>query len=152
MKFKRSYDLWVGVFVISGIIALSFIILKTSSLTNIPHKKGYALYAKFDEIGGLKKQASVRVAGVVIGRISDIHLDQEDYMAKVGIQINDGIAFPDDSILIINTDGILGQKYLSISPGGSPVLLEPGDYFDKTQSALILEKLISQFLFNIASK
>lgn len=149
---RGTLDLWVGIFVAIGLGALLFLGLKVGNLTFASTGDTYQLNAKFDNIGGLKVRAPVKSAGVVIGRVSSITFDAKDYVAVVTMNINARYKFPRDTFATINTSGLLGEQYVAFEPGGDTQMLKNGDFIKKTQSAVVLEKLISQFLFNSASK
>jgi len=112
----------------------------------------YRLEAKFDNIGGLKVRGAVKSAGVVVGRVTDIRFDPENYVAVVGMQVDSRYKFPRDTFADIMTSGLLGEQYIGLEVGGDPEMLKPGDAIKKTQSAVVLEKLISQFMFNKAAE
>jgi phospholipid/cholesterol/gamma-HCH transport system substrate-binding protein len=141
---KVDTELLVGLFMIIGIACLAYLSIKLGRMEVIGDK-GYKLYAEFSEIGGLKKGAAVEIAGVEVGRIKDISLS--NYQAKVEIQIYSGIKLPEDSIAAIKTKGLLGEKYLQISPGGSEEIIPPGGKIRETQPPLDLEKAIGNFIF-----
>ncbi|MDR2624823.1 MAG: outer membrane lipid asymmetry maintenance protein MlaD [Zoogloeaceae bacterium] len=147
---KRSVlDLWVGFFVAIGIGALLFLSLKVSSFSGIDQKDAYTVSARFDNIGGLKVKAPVRSAGVLVGRVTDIRLDPETYEALVEMRIDSHYAFPADSFAAIYTSGLLGDQYIGLGAGNdTEKRLANGSDIKKTQSAVVLEQLISQFLFN----
>lgn len=148
---RTTLDLWVGFFVAIGLAALLFLALKVGNLAASSHGETYALQAKFDNIGGLKVRAPVKTAGVVVGRVADIKLDPESYSAVVTMKIDDGFKFPKDTFATINTSGLLGEQYVGFEVGGDTDLLKNGDMIKKTQSAVVLEKLISQFMYSKAS-
>ncbi|MCX8011932.1 MAG: outer membrane lipid asymmetry maintenance protein MlaD [Desulfobacterota bacterium] len=141
---KVDTELSVGLFMIIGIVCLAYLSIKLGRMEVIGDK-GYKLYAEFSEIGGLKEGAAVEIAGVKVGRIKNISLS--DYQAKVEIQINSGVKLPEDSIAAIKTKGLLGEKYLQISPGGSEEIIPPGGKIRETQPPLDLEKAIGNFIF-----
>ncbi len=149
---RAVIDLWVGLFVAMGLAALLFLGLKVGNLTSTDVGETYALQARFDNIGGLKVRAPVKSAGVVVGRVSNIHFDPETYMAQVTMQVDKRYLFPRDTFATINTSGLLGEQYVGFEVGGDPDMLKAGDVLKKTQSAVVLEKLISQFMFNKASE
>lgn len=149
---KTTLDLWVGFFVAIGIVALAFLALKVGNLSMSGEGDTYRLTARFDNIGGLKVRAPVKSAGVVVGRISDIRFDPESYMAVVAMDIDTRYRFPGDTFATINTSGLLGEQYVGFDVGGDTEMLNPGDTIRKTQSAVVLEKLISQFMFNKAAE
>lgn len=149
---RTTIDLWVGIFVTLGALALVFLALKVGNLSGGQIRSPYVLTANFDNIGGLKARAPVKSAGVVVGRIQEIHLDKQHYQAVVTIQMDGRYTFPKDTFATINTSGLLGEQYIGLEPGGDPDDLKPGDVIKKTQSAVVLEKLISQFMFNKAEE
>ena len=149
---RTTLDLWVGFFVAVGIGSLLFLALKVGNLASSSNGATYALQAEFDNIGGLKVRAPVKSAGVVVGRVSEVRFDSESYRAVVGMQIDERYKFPRDTILTINTSGILGEQYIGFEVGGDTEMLKPGSTVKKTQSAVVLEKLISQFMFNKAQE
>ncbi|NWG31136.1 MAG: outer membrane lipid asymmetry maintenance protein MlaD [Rhodocyclaceae bacterium] len=149
---RAAIDLWVGIFVALGLGALLFLALKAGNLTATDVGETYALQARFDNIGGLKVRAPVKSAGVVVGRVGEIRFDTETYTALVGLNIDKRYRFPRDTFATINTSGLLGEQYVGFEPGGDSEMLKPGDMVKKTQSAMVLEKLISQFMFNKASE
>ena len=149
---RATLDLWVGFFVAIGLAALLFLALKVGNLASSNVGETYTLQAEFDNIGGLKIRAPVKSAGVVVGRVSDIRFDPETYRAVVSMKMDARYKFPRDTILTINTSGILGEQYIGFEVGGDTVMLKDGDMVKKTQSAVVLEKLISQFMFNKAQE
>jgi phospholipid/cholesterol/gamma-HCH transport system substrate-binding protein len=149
---RTTVDLWVGVFVTAGLIALLALALKVGNATTVSNSHGYTVYAEFDNIGGLKVRAPVKSAGVVVGRVEAIALDQQKYMAKVSIRIDNRYQFPRDTAASILTSGILGEQYVGLDAGGDSVNLKQGDAIKLTQSAVVLEKLIGQFLYGKASE
>ena len=149
---RSTIDLWVGIFVVAGIAALLFLALKVGNLASFSNSKSYQVQAKFANIGGLKVRAPVKSAGVVIGRIADIRFDNESYEAVVSMNIDQHYAFPRDTTAKILTSGILGEQYVGLEAGGDGVMLKHNDRVRLTQSAVVLENLISQFLFNKAAE
>jgi phospholipid/cholesterol/gamma-HCH transport system substrate-binding protein len=145
-------DVWVGLFVMLGALAVLFLALKAANLLTWSFEKDYEVSAKFDNIGGLKPGAAVKSAGVVVGRVKKIEFDGESFQAKVTLALQTGLAFPQDSSLKILTSGLLGEQYLDVSPGADEKNLVAGDKIGSTQSAVILENLISQFLYSQAEK
>ena len=148
---RATLDLWVGFFVAIGVGALLFLALKVGNLASSGSGATYPIVAKFDNIGGLKVRAAVKSAGVVVGRVSDIKFDAENYVAVVTMQIDGDYKFPRDTFATINTSGLLGEQYIGFDVGGDTAMLKPGDVIKKTQSAVVLEKLIGQFMFNKAA-
>lgn len=150
---KRTVlDLWVGAFVAIGIAAVLFLALKVGNLSAANFAETYRLEARFDNIGGLKVRGPVKSAGVVVGRVADIRFDPESYEAVVTLNIESRYRFPKDTFASILTAGLLGENYVGLDVGGEEKKLQPGDTIAKTQSAVVLEKLISQFMFNKASE
>ncbi|MDR1848881.1 MAG: outer membrane lipid asymmetry maintenance protein MlaD [Zoogloeaceae bacterium] len=149
---RKALDLWVGFFVAIGIGALLFLALKVSSFSGIQMENTYQLQARFDNIGGLKLKSAVRSAGVLVGRVTDIRYDSEKYVALVEMHIDNRYLFPKDTFAAIYTSGLLGDQYIGLEPGGDEEDLADGATVLKTQSAVALEKLISQFMFNKASE
>ena len=149
---RSKIDLAVGFFVAIGILALVFLALKVGNLVNFSMSEGYRLETRFDNIGGLKVRAPVKSAGVVVGRIEAIQLDPETYEAVIYLRIAPEYRFTKDTIASILTSGLLGEQYISLESGGEAEYLKSGERVMKTQSAMILEKLIGQFLFNKAAE
>ncbi|MBI4756501.1 MAG: outer membrane lipid asymmetry maintenance protein MlaD [Betaproteobacteria bacterium] len=145
-------DLWVGFFVALGIGALVFLALKVGNLASANMSETYVVSARFDNIGGLKVRAPVKSAGVVVGRVTAIGFDQDSYEAVVSMTIDGRYRFPRDTIASILTSGLLGEQYVGFDVGGEPEFLKGGDVIKITQSAVVLEKLIGQFLFNKAAE
>lgn len=150
----RTIEISVGAFMLAGILALGFLAIQVSGLSiNDSNRDTYRVYAHFTNASGLAVRAKVAIAGVVIGRVTDIALDPKDTRAKVEMAIQKKVNFVTaDSIASIQTAGILGEKYISISIGGDPEVLADGDEITDTQSALVLEDLISKVLTSIGSK
>jgi phospholipid/cholesterol/gamma-HCH transport system substrate-binding protein len=148
---RTVLDLWVGFFVAIGLAALLFLSLKVGNLSSSHLSETYVLKAKFDNIGGLKVRGPVKSAGVVVGRIVDIQFDSATYEAVVSMTIDGRYHFPKDTFASINTAGLLGEQYVGFDAGGDEKMLLAGDTIAKTQSAIVLEKLISQFLFSKAA-
>ncbi|WP_396430512.1 outer membrane lipid asymmetry maintenance protein MlaD [Limnohabitans sp.] len=149
---RSKNDVWVGLFVLIGAIAVLFLALKSANLLTLNFNSVYEVSAKFDNIGGLKPGAAVKSAGVVVGRVKKIEFDGESFQAKVTLALQSGVGFPQDSSLKILTSGLLGEQYLDVSPGADEKNLVAGDRIGSTQSAVILENLISQFLYSQAEK
>ncbi|MER2540832.1 MAG: outer membrane lipid asymmetry maintenance protein MlaD [Azonexus sp.] len=148
---RSILDLWVGFFVLLGVAALMFLALKVGNLSSAHMAETYVLEAKFDNIGGLKVRGPVKSAGVVVGRISDIKFDSATYEAVVLMNIDGRYQFPKDTFASVLTAGLLGEQYIGLDAGGDEKMLKAGDKVSKTQSAVVLEKLISQFLFSKAA-
>ena len=149
---RAAIDLWVGVFVAIGLGAILFLALKVGNLLTLDRTPSYRVEANFDNIGGLKLRSPVKAAGVVVGRVESIRLDPKTYAAVVTMRIEQGYAFTKDTIAAIHTSGLLGEVYVSLDSGGDTVMLADGGQITKTQSAVVIEKLISQFLFDKASQ
>lgn len=152
MMKRKALDLWVGVFVAMGLGALLFLAMKVGNLASFSAAPTYLVKANFDNIGGLKIRAPVKSAGVVVGRVEDIAFDTESYEATVALAIDQRYAFPKDTSAKILTSGLLGEQYIGLAAGGDPVKLKDGDRLRITQSAVVLENLISQFLFSKAAE
>jgi phospholipid/cholesterol/gamma-HCH transport system substrate-binding protein len=148
---RSKNDVWVGLFVLIGLVAVFFLALKSANLLQYSWTKDYAVTANFDNIGGLKKGAAVKSAGVVVGRVESIQFDDESYQAKVSLALQNKYAFPKDSSLKILTSGLLGEQYVGILAGADEKNLVAGDKIGSTQSAVVLENLISQFLYSKAA-
>jgi len=148
---RTAIDLWVGIFVALGLAAIVFLALKVGNLTSFNTDASYRLEARFDNIGGLKLRAPVKAAGVLVGRVDRIRLDPKTYEAVVSLKIDNGFQFTKDTIASILTSGLLGEVYIGLDAGGDTVMLADGATIAKTQSAVVLEKLIGQFLFDKAS-
>ena len=148
---RSKNDVWVGLFVLIGAVAILFLALQSANLLTLNFQKTYTVYAKFDNIGGLKPKAAVRSAGVVVGRVNSIVFDDKSYQARVTLLMESRYAFPKDSSLKILTSGLLGEQYLGMEPGAEAENLVAGDTITSTQSAVVLESLISQFLFSKAT-
>jgi phospholipid/cholesterol/gamma-HCH transport system substrate-binding protein len=148
---RSTLDLWVGFFVAIGIAAILFLALKVGNLVAFGSTPGYRLEAAFDNIGGLKLRAPVKAAGVVVGRVERIHFDQKSYQAVVTMKIDEGNNFTADTIASVLTSGLLGEVYVGLDVGGDTKMLGDGGRIGKTQSAVVLEKLIGQFLFDKAA-
>ncbi|MDR0934345.1 MAG: outer membrane lipid asymmetry maintenance protein MlaD [Burkholderiaceae bacterium] len=149
---RKSLDIWVGFFVIIGALALMFLALKAGNMSSLSFEKTYSVMTRFDNIGGLKPRAPIKSAGVVVGRVGDISFDDAEFRAKVLLQIEERYRFPKDSSAKILTSGLLGEQYISIEPGGDDKNLANGDQIKMTQSAMILENLISQFIYGKATE
>jgi phospholipid/cholesterol/gamma-HCH transport system substrate-binding protein len=148
---RATIDLWVGIFVAIGIAAIIFLSLRVGNLLTTTNAPGYHLEAAFDNIGGLKLRAPVKAAGVVVGRVERIRLDPQTYRANVSMRIDQGYQFSRDTIASILTSGLLGEVYIGLDTGGDTQMLADGGKIAKTQSAVVLEKLIGQFLFDKAA-
>ena len=148
---KRALETMVGLFVLLGIAGALFLSLKAANLASFGERKGYSVSAKFDNIGGLKPRAPVRSAGVTIGRVQSIKLDPKTFQGVVTMEINNDVRFPKDSSAKILTAGLLGDLYIGMEPGADEKELAAGDVIRQTQSAVVLENLIGQMIFNKAA-
>lgn len=148
---RSKNDLWVGLFVLVGAAALLFLALQSANLLSLSFQPTYQVVAKFDNIGGLKRQAAVRSAGVVVGRVESISFDDKSYQARVTLELETRYQFPKDSSLKILTSGLLGEQYIGVEAGAEEKTLAAGDTITTTQSAVVLENLIGQFLYNRAA-
>lgn len=148
---RSKNDVWVGLFVLLGGVAILFLALQAANLLSLNFQKTYSVSAKFDNIGGLKAKAAVRSGGVVVGRVDGITFDDKTFQAKVILAMESRYAFPKDSSLKILTSGLLGEQYIGIEAGADSVNLAAGDTVSATQSAVVLENLISQFLYSQAA-
>ncbi|UCH46764.1 MAG: outer membrane lipid asymmetry maintenance protein MlaD [Betaproteobacteria bacterium] len=144
---RTTIDLWVGIFVTAGLIGLLVLALKVGNASSVRVSDGYTITAQFDNIGGLKVRAPVKSAGVVVGRVERIGFDNESLRAKVTMRIDNRYEFPKDSSVSILTYGLLGDQFIGIDGGGDVELLRDGDTVMLTQSAIVLEKVIGQFLY-----
>ncbi len=148
---RSKNDVWVGLFAILGLAAVLFLALKSANLLQLNWSADYKVSAKFDNIGGLKKGAAVKSSGVVVGRVESIVFDDAAFQARVMLALDKRYAFPVDSSLKILTSGLLGEQYIGIEAGAEEKNLVSGDKIGNTQSAVVLENLISQFLYNKAA-
>lgn len=148
---KQRMELLVGVFVVLGALALVFLALKAANLGKFSGGATYMLEARFDNIGGLKPRAPVRSAGVVVGRVTRITLDAHTFQGVVTMEVSQGLEFPKDTSAKILTSGLLGDQYIGLEPGGDTVNLAAGDTISRTQSAVVLENLIGQLVFDKAA-
>ncbi|MDD5758239.1 MAG: outer membrane lipid asymmetry maintenance protein MlaD [Desulfobulbaceae bacterium] len=149
---RTTLDLWVGFFVSMGIVSMIFLALRVGNLGGSNLGESYQLKARFDNIGSLKVRSAVKSAGVVVGRVSAIDFDVETYEAEVTLTISDRYLFPTDTFAKIMTSGLLGEQYIGLAVGGDEKMLKRGDVISKTQSAIVIEDLISQFMFKKASE
>lgn len=145
---RSKNDVWVGLFVLVGAVAILFLALQAANLLTLSFQPSYQITAKFDNIGGLKAKAAVRSSGVVVGRVADITFDDITFQARVTLAMQERFVFPKDSSLKILTSGLLGKQYIGIEAGGAKDNLAAGDTVSNTQSAVVLENLIGQFLFS----
>lgn len=149
---RSKNDVWVGAFVLLGIAAILFLALKSANLLTLSFQSEYQVVAKFDNIGGLKPRAAVKSAGVVVGRVESIQFDDKSFQARVTLALQSRFHFPKDSALKILTSGLLGEQYVGIEPGADEKTLGQGDTVANTQSAVVLENLIGQFMYNKAAE
>ena len=148
---RSKNDLWVGLFVLLGALALVFLALQSANLLHLSFQDTYSVTAKFDNVGGLKPKTAVKSAGVVVGRVESIVFDDKSFQAKVSLALEKRYVFPKDSSLKILTSGLLGEQYIGIEAGADEKNLGAGDTLGNTQSAVVLENLISQFLYSKAA-
>ncbi|MGC3983505.1 MAG: outer membrane lipid asymmetry maintenance protein MlaD [Pseudorhodoferax sp.] len=148
---RSKTDVWVGLFVLLGAAAILFLALRAANLTSLNLSSTYQIAAKFDNIGGLKPKAAVKSAGVVVGRVDAIEFDDKSFQARVTLAMQTRYTFPKDSSLKILTSGLLGEQYIGIEAGADEKNLAAGDTVTTTQSAVVLENLIGQFLYNKAA-
>lgn len=149
---RALLDLWVGIFVVAGIGALMFLALKVGSMNTVDAKDSYQVTALFENIGGLKARAPIKSAGVVVGRVSSISFDDKTYEALVTLNLDKRYSFPADTTASILTSGLLGEQYIGLDAGGEEIKLKQGDRLKLTQSAVVLENLIGQFLYSKAQE
>ena len=153
MTNSRWLEISVGLFIVVGILAMVSLVLKTSNFSNYYYDKTYTVSAAFDNVSGLKKRSAVSIGGVNIGRVSEITIDKKTFEAVVSMEIDSQYnQIPEDSSIAVYTAGLLGEKYIGIEIGGAPDFLQQGSRANLTQSSIVLEKLISQFLFSKAVK
>ena len=148
---RKTLDLWVGLFVVVGLAAVLVLAMKVGNLGTFNMSESYDLQADFDNIGGLKARAPVKSAGVVVGRVTGITFDNASYRARVSMIVDKRYQFPKDTFAKILTAGLLGEQYIGLDPGGDEVNLKSGDKIAKTQPAMVLESLISSFMYNKAA-
>ena len=148
---RKIIDIWVGLFVLLGAAAVLFLALQAGNMSSLSFSETYAVTGKFDNIGGLKPQAPVKSAGVVVGRVGGITFDDKTYQAMVRLDLDPNYKFPKDSSLKILTAGLLGEQYIGIEAGGDTKNLVDGDRINRTQSATVLEDLINQFIYSKAA-
>ena len=152
MMSRKGLDLWVGVFVAMGLAALLFLALKVANLSSFSSAQTYEVKARFDNIGGLKARAPVKSAGVVVGRVTEVTFDNQTFEAVVTLSLDSRYQFPLDTGAKILTSGLLGEQYIGLAAGGDDKNLKTGDTLKITQSAVVLENLISQFLYSKAAE
>ena len=148
---RSKIDVWVGLFVLIGAAAILFLALQAANMLNLSFAPTYRVTATFDNVGSLKPKAAVRSAGVLVGRVESITFDDKTFQARVVLALESRYTFPKDSSFKILTSGLLGEQYIGIEPGGADANLAAGDVVAQTQSAVVLENLIGQFLFNKAA-
>ncbi len=149
---RTTLDLWVGMFVVAGIAALVMLAMKVGNLGTYNVSEAYQVHAYFSNIGGLKPKASIRSAGVLVGRVTEITLDTERYEAKVVMSLDSRYQFPRDTFANILTSGLLGEQYIGLMPGGDEEMLKNGEQLKQTQSAMVLEDLIGKFMYSKAAE
>ena len=149
---RKSLDVWVGLFVVLGAAALMFLALKAGNMSSLSFGQTYSVTTKFDNIGGLKPQAPVKSGGVVVGRVGEIKFDDKSFQALVTLNLESRYKFPKDSSAKILTAGLLGEQYIGPEAGGDINSLAAGAQIKMTQSAVVLENLISQFLYSKAAE
>jgi phospholipid/cholesterol/gamma-HCH transport system substrate-binding protein len=149
---RKSLDLWVGMFVLLGALALFFLATRVANTNSFSFNDTYTVTTQFDNIGGLKPRAAVKSAGVVVGRVGEIKFDDKHFQAVVTLNLDNRYKFPKDSSAKILTAGLLGEQYIGLEPGGDTANLAPGDKIKMTQSAVVLENLIGQFLYSKAAE
>jgi phospholipid/cholesterol/gamma-HCH transport system substrate-binding protein len=150
---RSTLDLWVGLFVCAGIAALIVLAMKVGNMAGVNlGGETYTVYAHFDNIGGLKTRAAVRSAGVLVGRVSAIAFDNNKFLARVEMNVGTQYKFPKDTTASILTSGLLGEQYIGLEAGGDAANLADGDTVKLTQSAVVLERLIGQFLYSKAAE
>ena len=148
---RKSLDVWVGLFVLLGAIAIMFLALKAGNMSSMSFGPSYALVARVDNLGGLTPRAPIKSAGVVVGRVERIAFDDKTFQAQVTMRLQSEFQFPRDSSAKILTSGLLGEQYIGLEPGDTKNFAE-GERIKSTQSAIVLENLISQFLFSKAAE
>ena len=148
---RSKRDLWVGLFILIGGAAILFLAMKSANLLSVNLESAYKVTAKFDNIGGLKPRAAVKSSGVVVGRVENIAFDDKLFQASVALAMESRYVFPKDSSLKILTSGLLGEQYIGIVAGASDKNMAAGDVIKETQSAVVLEDLLSQFLYSKAA-
>ena len=149
---RKTIDVWVGLFVLLGLAALLFLAFQAGNMRTLSFGQTYSITGRFDNIGGLKPQAPVKSAGVVVGRVGEITFDDKSFQASVRLDMDTEYKFPKDSSLKILTAGLLGEQYIGIEAGGDEKNLAEGDRINRTQSATVLEDLINQFIYSKAAE
>ena len=148
----RTVEILVGIFVAGAMAALFMLSLQVSNLTSYGDDEGYEIRASFENIGGLKVRSPVSAGGVRVGKVSDISYNNERYEAVVTLSIDEAYKFPTDSSASILTEGLLGEQYIGLVPGAEEEFLQPGDVIELTEPALVLERVIGQFLYSKAQE
>jgi phospholipid/cholesterol/gamma-HCH transport system substrate-binding protein len=149
---RTTLDLWVGIFVVAGVAALAMLAMKVGNLSTYNMSETYQVHAYFTNVGGLKPKASIKSAGVLVGRVTGIKLDTQLYEADVEMSLDKRYQFPKDTFAKILTSGLLGEQYIGLEPGGDSEMLKNGDQIKMTQSAVVLEDLIGKFIYNKATE
>ncbi|HEX7387991.1 MAG TPA: outer membrane lipid asymmetry maintenance protein MlaD [Castellaniella sp.] len=149
---RDKTDFWVGFFILLGLIALVFLALRAGNMSSFSFAPTYRVQAYFDNVGSLKVRAPVKSSGVVVGRVASIGFDNKRFQASVTLDLQQAYQFPDDTSASILTSGLLGEQYVGLTPGGDDKNLKDGSKIQFTQSAVVLEDLISKFLYNSAEK
>ncbi len=149
---REKTDFWVGLFILLGLIALVFLALRAGNMSSFSFAPTYRVEAHFDNVGGLKVRAPVKSSGVVVGRVSSIGFDNRRFQAAVTLELEKQYEFPQDTSASILTSGLLGEQYIGLTPGGEDKPLTDGSTIQFTQSAVVLEELISKFLYSSAEK
>jgi phospholipid/cholesterol/gamma-HCH transport system substrate-binding protein len=149
---RTVLDAWVGIFVVIGVAALFILALKVSNAGTTNISETYTVYAEFDNIGGLKERAPVKSSGVVVGRVGEINFDSKKFLARVALNVDKRYPFPRDTSVSILTSGLLGEQYIGLEAGGDSAMIKEGETLRLTQSAVVLEKLIGQFLYSKAAE
>lgn len=149
---RTTIDLWVGIFVVAGLAALVMLAMKVGNLSTYNVSDTYQVHAYFTNIGGLKPKASIKSAGVLVGRVKEITLDTTRYEAEVVMDLDKRYQFPRDTFASIMTSGLLGEQYIGLMPGGDDQMLKNGEQMKKTQSAVVLEDLIGKFMYSKAEE
>lgn len=149
---SKTIETIVGIFVLLGLAALLMLSMQVSNLSTLGNTPGYTIRAEFLNIGGLKVRSPVKMSGVVVGRVANIHIDENTYNAVVAMKINNNYKnIPEDTSANIYTAGLLGEQYVSLEPGGSETFLQEGDQIQITSDAVVLEQVIGQFMYNRAA-
>lgn len=149
---REKTDFWVGLFILLGLVALVFLALRAGNMSSFSFAPTYRVQAHFDNIGGLKVRAPVKSSGVVVGRVASIDFDNQRFQATVSVDLEKQYQFPTDTSASILTSGLLGEQYVGLTPGGEDKNLADGGTIEFTQSAVVLEDLISKFLYDSAEK